>query len=88
MTIRNTTEKSSATSSSFITHLYNYLHMDSIFVIRHHDDDLRGDRNMSVHNNNNNVIEHIYKRSFVGLSYISIKYSLMDGHRTHNRPVS
>ena len=28
-------------------------------------------------NNNNNVTEHIYKCAFVGLSYISIKYSLI-----------
>jgi hypothetical protein len=30
--------------------------------------------------NNNNVIELIYKRATVGLSYTTIKYSLMHGY--------
>jgi hypothetical protein len=36
--------------------------------------------------NNNNLTELIYKCAFVGLSYTSIKYSLMHVCGTYNRP--
>jgi len=44
-----------------------------MLVIRHNDDGHKGDQNMLVKNNNNNVIEHTYsyKCTFVGLSYVN-----------------
>jgi hypothetical protein len=54
-------------SSGFITHLYNCLYTDGIFVIRHPDDGHWSDQTfwliITI------MIEHIYKCAIVGLSY-------------------
>jgi len=47
--------------------LNNWLCIDSMLVVRNLDDGHSGGRNKSM--KNSDMIEHIYKRAFVGLSY-------------------
>jgi hypothetical protein len=53
MTIRCSREKLSVTLSGFChVFLYNYLYIEFVLVIIHHDNGHRNDRNMLVKNNN------------------------------------